>query len=68
MIIKQFSWLLIAGTIAQEICNEQLENLPKKRFTNDALDSLEDPICPGLYSQMLLLNSTLKLDFWPNTI
>ena len=53
MIIKQFTWLLIAGIIAQETCNEQLENLPKKTFTNDALDSLEDPTCPGLYSQML---------------
>ena len=37
---------LVSLTLAQDHCLDQLDSLPRKRFENYVLSSLQEPVCP----------------------
>ena len=43
---------LLGLTLAQDHCSDQLDSLPRKRFENDVLSSLEEPVCPDKESKI----------------
>ena len=49
---------LLGLTLAQDHCSDQLDSLPRKRFENDVLSSLEEPVCPDKESNNFVLVSS----------
>ena len=55
---------LLGLTLAQDHCSDQLDSLPRKRFENDVLSSLEEPVCPDKESNNFFSEFVVKLSLF----